>query len=89
MDLSFLRGSAIIVPIEEQHNLNKKADIIRMLHPYYSREFQSCANNSEKRLHALFDIKDRWTYFELQGYLQPFLGQSLDAFLMKNTRVMR
>jgi hypothetical protein len=60
-DLSFLRGHAIIIPSQELRMLNKQDDVIRLLHPYYSSEFETCNNSHDKRLLALFEIKDKWT----------------------------
>lgn len=60
-DLSFLKGSAIILPVQELRMVNKQDDVIRLLHPFYSQEFEFCYNSPEKRLDALFDIKDKWT----------------------------
>ena len=49
-DLSFLRGTAVIVPARELRAVNKRDDVIRLLHPFYSQEFQLCALSPEKRL---------------------------------------
>jgi hypothetical protein len=35
--------------------------VIKLLHPYYSGEFEYCAGSADKRLEALFGIKDKWT----------------------------
>lgn len=60
-DLSFIKGYAVIIPAQDLRMINKQDDVIRLLHPYYSSEFESCFNNAEKRLDALFEIKDKWT----------------------------
>lgn len=90
-DLSFLKGYAIIIPAAELRVLNKQDDVIRLLHPYYSSEFEHCGNNHERRLDALFEIKDKWTYSELSLYLKNFtdVGVNFDNYLLKNTKILK
>jgi len=41
--------------------VNKTDDVIRILDPFYSQEFEACFGSEEKRLEMLFEIKDKWT----------------------------
>ena len=61
------------------------------LHPFLSPEFKDCHNSTEKRLEALFFIKNQWTKGELQYYIEPFLelGINFDSYLMKNLKVIK
>lgn len=86
-----MKGYAIIIPSQELRMLNKQDDVIRLLHPYYSSEFDACGNSHDKRLLALFEIKDRWTYQELTLYLKQFIdiGVNFDTYLLKNAKVIK
>jgi hypothetical protein len=99
-DLSLLKGQAILIPsaslLRQQPNqqstlISNSDSVIKLLHSYYSQEFQFCGNSADKRLDVLFEIKDRWTQQELSQYLRKFIeiGQNLDAYLMKNTRIVK
>ena len=47
-DLSFLQGNAIIIPQTEIKEFDRKKDhVIKLLHPYYSQEFEYCGGNAE------------------------------------------
>lgn len=39
MDLSFLKGSAILIPATELRMVNKSDDVIRLLDQYYGKDF--------------------------------------------------
>jgi hypothetical protein len=58
-DLTYLKGHAIILPKNDL--VNKHDDIIVPLDSILSPIFNVCYNNTEKRLDALFQIKDKWT----------------------------
>jgi len=91
-DLSFLSGSAILIPQSDIKDFGKRHDhIIRLLHPFYSEEFEYCDGTPQSRLDALFKIKDRWTKGELDQYIAPFIeiGANFDQYLIKNTRVIK
>jgi hypothetical protein len=91
-DLSFLSGSAILIPQSDIKDLGKRHDhIIRLLHPFYSDDFEFCDGTPQSRLDALFKIKDRWTKGELDHYIAPFIdiGANFDQYLIKNTRVIK
>jgi hypothetical protein len=91
-DLSFLIGNAIIISQGDIKEFDKKRDhVIKLLHPYYSQEFEFCEGNAEKRLDALFKIKDHWTKGELEAYVAPYidLTAKFDQYLMKNTKILR
>lgn len=79
------------MPAQELRSFGQTEDVIRVLHPFYSSEFQFCGSSAEKRLQALFEVKDKWTYGELEAFLKPFVepGANFDSFLMKNARVMK
>lgn len=71
--------------------MSKHDDVIRLLHPYYSAEFEYSNNSAEKRLDALFEIKDKWTQQELVHYLRRFvdIGVNFDNYLIKNAKIIR
>lgn len=56
-----LKGYAILIPANELKVINKTDDVIRLLNPYYSIEFEFCYGMAEKRLEAMFTVKDKWT----------------------------
>lgn len=60
-NLAFLKGYAVIIPQQELKMINKPDDVIKILHPYYSKEFDGCFGSVERRLEQLFEIKDKWT----------------------------
>jgi hypothetical protein len=68
-DLSYLKGNAILIPIQELKMVNKVDHVVRLLNPYYSVEFENAYGNPEKRMEALFLIKDKWTKQELEIYI--------------------
>ena len=91
-DLSFLRGFAFLIPMQDIKTLSKPQDhVIKFAHKYYSKEFEYCGGSAEKRLEALFNLKDKWTKGEIEAYLKPFidLNVKLDTYLMKNTRMIK
>ena len=90
-DMSFLRGMAILIPKMDLKMVNKPDDVIKLLNPYFSKEFDHCYGNPERRLEAMFDIKDKWTRAELEVYLLPFIDLNLkfDNYLLKNTRMIK
>jgi hypothetical protein len=57
----------------------------------YSRNFEDCLDDTLKRFDSLFKIKEKWTKPELEYFLSKFIDLSInfDAFLMKNTRMVR
>lgn len=71
--------------------VNKQDDVIKLLSPYYSVEFEYCYGNAEKRLEALFEVKDMWTKGELEVYIKPFIdiNANFDSYLMKNTKIIK
>ena len=71
--------------------VNKSDHVIKRLHPFLSMEFENCNGSAEKRLEVLFQIKDKWTKKELEGYLLPFIDLTVkfDAYIMKNTRFVK
>lgn len=90
-DLSCLHGEAIIIPQREVLDANLRHDnAIMILNPYHSRQFQYCHESVDKRLEALFKIKEKWTKSELNSYIKPFvdLTTNFDSYLLKNTRVI-
>ena len=91
-DLSFLHGYAIIIPQGDIKDYDRKRDhVIKLLHPFYSQEFEVCAGNAELRLDALFKVKERWTRSELEAYIAPYidLTAKFDQYLLKNTKILR
>lgn len=91
-DISCLKGHAVVIPLNEIKDFALKQDhILNLLDQYYSHNFQDCLGSAEKRLEALFQIKDKWTKSELETYLSDFIDLSvkLDAYLMKNTRIVK
>lgn len=63
---------------------------IMILNPYTSRSFQYCHESADKRLEALFKIKEKWKKSELNSYIKPFvdLSTNFDSYLLKNARVI-
>jgi hypothetical protein len=49
--------------------VNKQDHVIKLLNPFYSIEFEKCYGSAEKRLEALFEIKNKWTKPELEAYI--------------------
>lgn len=90
-DLSSLHGEAILIPQKEVLDGNLRHDnTIMLLNPYSSVQFQYCHESADKRLEALFRIKEKWTKAELNSYIKPFmdLSTNFDTYLLKNTRVI-
>lgn len=83
--MSYLKGQAVILP--GQHA--KQGHIIRWLHPFYSDALKACMNSPDARLAALFGVKEKWTKGELEAFLEPYLDVKIDAYLMKNTRMIK
>jgi hypothetical protein len=104
MDLSFLRGFAIIIPNAHLRPHEKGAvagnvgqieeaadDLIKILNPYTSEQFSECHISIDARLEVLFNIKDKWTYREIESYIKEFtdveMQQKYDQWLSRNTRL--
>lgn len=91
-DLSFIIGQAVIIPKDQiKLVMDKKDHAIRSLHPYFAPELDGCGSSAEKRLEALFALKEKWTKSELESYLTPFIDLTVkfDTYLMKNTRMIK
>lgn len=71
--------------------MNTKDDIIRILDPYNSFEIVSCDGDPQKILQNLFEIKEKWTFRELETYMSDFIDvdMNFDNFLIKFTRMIK
>jgi len=71
--------------------VNKQDDVIKLLHPFYSIEFENAYGSIERRLEGLYEVKDKWTKQELEIYVKPFidLNVNFDTYLMKNTKIIK
>lgn len=104
MDLSFLKGFAIIIPSAHLRAHEKGAvagtlglakeradDLIKLLSPYKSKQFAECHADTDARLEVLFNIKDKWTYKEIEAYIKSFTDQEThqkyDQWLSRNSRL--
>ena len=72
-ELAEIKDFCVLIP--KQHNFDRLSStdhILKYLHPTLSQEFASVLT-AEKRLEALFRIKRKWTFNELEIYIKDSL----------------